>query len=141
MLTAFWDSWGLAYTKFGSDVHKEQQNITQDIYFNTLMHLRNAIWSMKWGLLVQKVILIHDNAHPHRVRLIQTLLKDFCWEQFEHPSYLLDLVPNDYHVFSQFKKELGGEYFQTREELISAVMNILGMLILLFFSYRYIPIF
>ncbi len=26
----------------------------------------------------------YDNACLHRVQLIQTLLKDFCWEEFEH---------------------------------------------------------
>ncbi len=33
-------------------------------------------------------------------------------------------MPSDYHLFVRLKRELGGQHFQTREELISAVMNI-----------------
>ncbi len=74
----------------------------------------------------QKVVLIHDNARPHSVQLIKTLLKDFHWEQFKHPLYSLDLVLSDYHLIlrlkkvlsnyhliSQLKIELGGQRFQT----------------------------
>ncbi len=55
------------------------------------MHLRNVIWSERLGLLLQKVVLIRDNARPHRAQLIQTLLKNFHWEQFEHQSVLTEL--------------------------------------------------
>ncbi len=77
MLMAFWDCYGLVYAEFGPDACKEKRNVTQDKYFNSLMHLRNVIWSKRQGLLNQEVILIHDNAHPHRVHMIQILLKGF----------------------------------------------------------------
>ncbi len=38
MLTAFWNCHGLVYTEFSPDAHKEKQNITQDTYFDILMH-------------------------------------------------------------------------------------------------------
>ncbi len=66
ILTAFWDCCGFVYTEFGPDACKGKRDFTQDIYFDTLMHLRNAIWSKRWGLLSQKVVLIHDSARPHR---------------------------------------------------------------------------
>ncbi len=105
------------------DTCKEKQYVTQDTYFNTLMQLRNVIQLSRRGSLSQKIVLIHDNAHPHRVQLIQTLLRDFCWEQLEHSQYSLDLVLNDYYLFRRLKKELQGQRFQT-QELISAIMNI-----------------
>ncbi len=61
----------------------------------------------------QKVILIYDSACPHTVQSIQTLLKDFHWEQFKQSPYSLDLMPSDYHLFPQLKKELDGQCFQT----------------------------
>ncbi len=86
MLTAFWDCHGLAYAEFGPYACKEKRNVTQDTYFDNLMHLRNVMWSNKRNrLLIQKVVLIHDNACLHKAQLIRTKLKDFHWEQFEHP--------------------------------------------------------
>ncbi len=58
-----------------------------------------------------------------RIYVDSDLLIDFHWEQFEHPLYLPNSVPSDYHLFPQLKKELGGQHYQTREELISAVTN------------------
>ncbi len=55
-----------------------------------------------------KSILIHKIAYPHTEQLTQTLLKNFYWEQFEHPLYSPDLALSDYHFFRGFKKELGG---------------------------------
>ncbi len=49
MLMAFSDCCSLVYTEFGSDALKEQQNVTQDTYFNTLIRLRNVIWSKRRG--------------------------------------------------------------------------------------------
>ncbi len=57
-------------------------------------------------------------------QLIQTLLKDFYWEQLGHHPYSMNLVPTDCCLFPQFKKELGGQHFHTREELFSVVTNI-----------------
>ncbi len=51
MLTAFWDCCGFVYTEFSPDAHKKKQNVTQDPYFDILMHLKNAMWSNRWGLL------------------------------------------------------------------------------------------
>ncbi len=65
------------------------------------------MWCKRQGLLNQKVVLIHDNAHPHKVQLIPTLLKDFKWEPFEQPPYSLYLVPSNYHLFLRLKEELG----------------------------------
>ncbi len=64
------------------------------------------------------------NDPPHRAQLIQMLLKDFHWDQFEHPPYSLNLMPSDYHLFYRLKEELGGQCFQTQEELLLAVANI-----------------
>ncbi len=58
------------------------------------------------------MIFIHDNAYPCIAQLIQTLLKDLHWEQFEHRPYSPYLVSSDYHLFPQFKKELEGNVFK-----------------------------
>ncbi len=66
---AFQDCCSETYTDFGPDAHKQKQNVTQDMYFDTYMHLRNVIQCKRRGLLNEKVILIHDNARSHKVQL------------------------------------------------------------------------
>ncbi len=61
---------GLMYTEFGHDAHKEKWNVTQETYFDTLIHLKNMIRSKRQGLLSQEVFLIHNNVHPHKAHLI-----------------------------------------------------------------------
>ncbi len=87
------------YSEFGPDACKEKQNDTQDTYFDTLMHLRNAIQSERRKLLSQKVVLIWNDACSHKAHLIQTLMKDFHRENFKQLPYSPDLVPSDCHLF------------------------------------------
>ncbi len=83
MLMVFWDCHSLVYVEFGPEASEEKRNVTQETYSLTLMHSRNEIWSKRWGLPNQKVILIHDNAHPHTVQPIQTRPKDSHWEYLQ----------------------------------------------------------
>ncbi len=43
ILTAFQDCHALVCAEFGSNAPKKKSNFTRDTYFNTLMHLRNAM--------------------------------------------------------------------------------------------------
>jgi histone-lysine N-methyltransferase SETMAR len=52
--------------------------------------------------------MLHDNARPHTAALTQDLIATFGWEQFDHPTYSLDLAPSDFHVFVHLKIFLGG---------------------------------
>jgi len=103
----------------------EKSRIMQETYFNTLIHLQNAIKSKRPGLLSHKVCLLHDNARPHTARLIRFLLVDFKWIVFNHSPYSSNLAPSDYHLFSRLKKELGGKRFAMRADLIAKVECIL----------------
>ncbi len=47
MLMTFWNCRERVYAEFGPDACKGKQNVTQNTYFDTLMHLRNAIWSKR----------------------------------------------------------------------------------------------
>ncbi len=40
----------------------------------------------------QGVILLHDNARPHKAPFITFLLNDFCWYMFGHPAHSPDLT-------------------------------------------------
>ncbi len=87
MIIGFWDCWGLVYAEFDLDARKEEQNVTQNTYFDTLMHLTNATWS-KWQDCCQKVILIHKNACLYRTQFDSDPAERFSLGTAETPSVL-----------------------------------------------------
>ncbi|UYV63572.1 hypothetical protein LAZ67_2004768 [Cordylochernes scorpioides] len=86
-------------------------------YCEVLTKLKAAIKRKRPGLLSRKVLLVHDNARPHAARTTQTLLENFKWEIFTHPTYSPDLAPSDFHLFPALKLHLGGEHFANDDEV------------------------
>jgi hypothetical protein len=41
----------------------------------------------------------------------------------KHPPYSSDLAPSDFHLFGPIKMQLGGQKFQTDDELDHGVLN------------------
>ncbi len=54
ILTAFWGCHNFVYAEFGPNAHKEKQNVTQDTYFDSLKHLKNAIQSLETKIVPSK---------------------------------------------------------------------------------------
>ena len=57
--------------------------------------LKPAIHIKCWGLLLKKVLLLYDNAHPHMTRKTVETINQFGFEVLEHPAYHPDLMPSD----------------------------------------------
>ena len=51
------------------------------------------------GMLSDVIILLHDNARPHTANLVRDKLQRFGWETFQHPPYIPDLSPSDFHFW------------------------------------------
>jgi hypothetical protein len=49
--------------------------------------------------------------------LAHVLLADFAWVIFLHPSYIPDLAPSDFHVFTLLKQFLGGMHMGSNKEV------------------------
>ncbi|UYV63919.1 hypothetical protein LAZ67_2006011 [Cordylochernes scorpioides] len=86
-------------------------------YCEVLTKLRAAIKRKRPGLLSRKMLLFHDNARPHAARTTKTLLENFKWEIFTHPSYSPELAPSDFHLFPALKLHLGGKHFANDDEV------------------------
>jgi hypothetical protein len=86
------------------------------------------------GMLTKGVVLLHDKARPHIADRTNVLIKLFNSEIFDHPSYIPDLAPSDYHLFTKMKVWLGTQHFHTNEELMHGVKNGLHNLAGLFFD-------
>jgi hypothetical protein len=65
---------------------------------------------MRWALRCKQpelpergVILLHDNATPHRQRDVQNLVQHWGWYVMAHPSHSPDLASCDYWLFAGVK--------------------------------------
>jgi histone-lysine N-methyltransferase SETMAR len=79
--------------------------------------------------MLTKGVLLHDNAWPHTAARTNALIKFYNWEIFDRPSYSLDLVPSDYHLFTKMKVWFGTQRFHTNEDLMDGVNNRLHNLV------------
>jgi hypothetical protein len=52
---------------------------------------------LTYGVLV---VLLHDNARPHKAARTGALLKHFNWELSDRLPYSSVLAPSDYHLFT-----------------------------------------
>jgi histone-lysine N-methyltransferase SETMAR len=75
------------------------------------------------GMHTKGVVLLHDNARPHTAARTNALIKLFNWDIFDHPSYIPDLVPSDYYLFTKLKVWLGIQCFHKNDALVDGVNN------------------
>ncbi|GFS65240.1 mariner Mos1 transposase [Trichonephila clavipes] len=66
---------------------------------------------------------LHNNAHPHPVSVVKTILQQFRWETLEHPLYSPDLSPCGVHVFAPLKRIIHGHRFTTDDEVCDRVQT------------------
>ncbi|UYV67662.1 hypothetical protein LAZ67_5001511 [Cordylochernes scorpioides] len=113
MAIVFWDCKGVLLV----DYLPPNTTVNTARYCEVLTKLRAAIKRKRPGLLSRKVLLVHDNARPHAARTTQTLLENFKWKIFTHPSYSPELAPSDFHLFPALKLHLGGKHFANDDEV------------------------
>ena len=112
--SVFWDAQGCLLVEF----LEPGQTINAARYTQTLVKLRSALHDKRPG---RKVILQHNNVHPHTARATVEKIRTFGWEILPHPPYSPDLAPSDYHVFGSVKEQLRGQRFETLEDIRKAV--------------------
>jgi [histone H3]-lysine36 N-dimethyltransferase SETMAR len=117
MLSLFWD----ASRPLLADFLSPKTTINGDYYAMLLSKLRDAIKEKRRGKLKKGVLLLHDNAPPHKARVAQGALRQCKFEELQHPPYSPDLAPSDFHVFRQLKSDFKGRRFSDHDEVIMAV--------------------
>ncbi len=86
-----------------------------------MMNLRIAMKEKRCGKLSKRVVLIHNNATPHKPRLIQNLTAEYGWDIFGHSPHSPDLASSDYHLFAYLQHWLGGQRFRNDAEVETGV--------------------
>ena len=82
-------------------------------------HLRRAVRRKRSQL--QNVIILLDNATPHKAICVRELLRRWRWEVLEHPPYSPDLSPCDYDLIPK----LHGQRFHTRDGIAIGVRRLI----------------
>ena len=85
-------------------------------------HLRRAVRRKRPQL--QNVIILHDNATPHKAIYVRDLLRRWRWQVLEYPQSSPDLSPCDYD-FPKLKAPLRGHRFRTRDDIAIAVRRLI----------------
>ncbi|GBN58814.1 Histone-lysine N-methyltransferase SETMAR [Araneus ventricosus] len=85
-------------------------------------------------MLSQSIVLLHDKAHPHSAGIIQNLIQQFGWEQFDHWPYSPDLALSDYHLFLNLKHDLGGRRFDSDDDAKNGLQQWMSSLAANFFE-------
>nr|CAI5864224.1 unnamed protein product [Callosobruchus analis] len=114
MCNVFWDRRGMLYVDFP----RNQRTMNAAYYSNLLKsHVKPACRSKRRSIPARSVNLLQDNARPHTACLTLDTTSELGWEVQKHPPYSPDLSPCDYHMFGPLEEALGGQIFNTDDEV------------------------
>lgn len=110
MILALWKKQVLTY-----QILPKEQTVDNVVYLNFLeRRVLPEVERKKSG----RPIILHDNARPHKHRLVREFLQAHRWEELEHPPYSPDMSPPDMDGIARIKGPNKGKQFQTEDELI-----------------------
>lgn len=90
------------------DILQQWITVNGQHYLQTLTNLSQAIESRRPSKFPRGVILLHDNARPHKANKITALVQKFKWKVLGQPPYSPDLCPCDYANFRSLKEAQRG---------------------------------
>ena len=61
--------------------------------------------------------MLHDNATSHTTWLTKGKISESGWDGLKHPTYSLDLAPNDFHRFRALEYFLLEKHVDNVEEM------------------------
>ena len=106
-------------------VLEKGQTVTSNFYKEEVLpKVFKSFKKIKNHSTVRNVMLHHDNAAPHKGKVVTEYLEKERIVVLPHPPYSSDLAPCDYFLFPRIKKELGGKRFDTDKKLKRAVKAI-----------------
>jgi histone-lysine N-methyltransferase SETMAR len=117
MMSIFWDKDGILLTDYLPRGH----TVNGAYYAGLIQKLRVAVKEKRRGKLTRGILLLHDNAPPHKSNVAQAAIHDAKFTELNHPAYSPDVAPSDYFLFANLKRHLRGKQYSTNEQLIASV--------------------
>ena len=96
------------------------QTVNGDCYRSVLRKVLHATRTKRPALHEAGVILLQDNAAPHRKQNVLAAIESWGWEILPHPPYSPDLSPCDFFLFPRIKESMRGRRFGTEDEVNQA---------------------
>jgi histone-lysine N-methyltransferase SETMAR len=110
MIVALWKKQVFTY-----EILSKGKTVDHMVYLNFLeRRVLPEVTRKKFG----RPIILHDNAKPHKHRLVREFLQEKRWEELDHPPYSPDMSPPDMDGIHRIKAQNKGKQFQTQDELI-----------------------
>ena len=122
MATVLWDAQGLIMLDFPL----KKSTITGAYYENLLDQLRTAIREKRRGKLSKGNLVQQDDARVHICKIAMDVVERNRYELIPHPAFSSDLVPSDYFLFPNLKKDIRGRHFRSNQEVVAAVEERVG---------------
>ena len=122
MATVFWDAQGVIMFDFLA----KKSTITDAYYANLFDQLRTAIREKRRGKVSKGILLQQVNTRVHTCKFAMDAVERNGYELIPQPAYSPDLVPNDYFLFPNLKKDIRGRHFRSNEEVVAAVEEWVG---------------
>ena len=121
LLCIWWDMKGVIYF----ELRKPGETVTADVYKQQLIKMNLALNEKRpvKDTKSRQVLLLHDNARPHKAKVVQETIKELKWKVLLHPAYSPDIAPSDYHLFRSLKNNLREKQFTEFEEVKKWVTN------------------
>lgn len=106
------------------DILPEKMTLTGTYYRqNILPGVIQEIEQKRPTTGVKDVLLLHDNASPHKSKVVKKYLEDQQLQVLPHPPYSPDLAPCDFWLFPTLKDRLAGRKFYRVQDLAKAVFS------------------
>ena len=112
MVTMFWDMHVVLLLHFSPP----NETVNSAAYQATLKKLKRDVLYKRPQMSDKRVLLLQDNAWPHKAHATVNLLEWWGWGILEHLPYSPDLAPSDFHLFPNMKKHLQPKRFKSHDE-------------------------
>ena len=120
MLTVFWDAEGVIMTDFLT----QGNNMNKEHYSKLILSLRSEYRKKRpQKQRIGHMLLLQDNAPPHKAGLTQETIRDCGFELLPHPAYSPDLAPSDFFLFPEMTRELKCTRFEDTEAIKRATID------------------
>ena len=108
---------------------KSGQAITEELYWQQLIHLKQAIAEKhsEWATRHEKLIFHHDNARPHVAVPVKNYLENAGWKILPRPPYSPDIASSDYNLLRPMQNHLSGIRFTNVEGIQKWLYDFLAM--------------
>ena len=122
MLTIFWNPLGFHLVKILPD----GITFNSDYFITEILEPINEMTATLREESGQNLILHFDNARPHVSKIVSEYLESHGMKRAPQPPFSPDIAPSDFYLFGYIKGLLAGRSFQSADELLSAVIEILN---------------